>query len=130
MEKRLLKDLPFGSLTKGKVIAKHGGVYHVDSGKRYYSEGGSSSNGESVYGETEAHILDLIWDNDEWFVPSTLKHIDFIVKNDRLILKFDSLSYQDVDTLAKGIIHLLPSLQIGSWVWSKFKDITVALKNN
>jgi accessory colonization factor AcfC len=133
-KRRLLKDLPFGELKKGRVLYKggrgHGGNYSISRGNTYYSTGGSSDNGITVFDKSEESILDTIWDNEEWFEDAVLKHIDFIPSSTSITLKFDPIDIDEVEDLTKGIIHILDHLKEGGYVWNKFTDITTQIKNN
>ena len=130
MKKRLLKDLPFGNLTKGDVLYQVNSSYQISGGQCYYSTGGSSSNGTQVLDKNEKEIIDTIWDNDNWFEEATLKHLDFIPKKDSITIRFDSMDIEDVESLVKGIIHILPKLDEKNYTWNKFINLTTQIKNN
>ncbi len=133
-KRRLLKDLPFDGCGKGVIIWKggrgHGGKYSISNKETYYSTGGSSSNGLTLFDKNEEEIIDLIWDNKDWFVDADLKHIDFIFTTTSVMLKFDSIDIEDSKDLTRGLIHILPELKKKGWTWERFGDITTAIKNN
>ncbi|NIA30721.1 MAG: hypothetical protein GWP06_12515, partial [Actinobacteria bacterium] len=109
-KKRLLKDLPFGNLNKDIVLHKANDSYQVNGGETYYSSGGNSNNGCEVCNEKEKEIIDMIWDNSDWFEIADLKHIDIIPKTTEIIIRFEPIDIEDVESFAKGIIHILPEL--------------------
>lgn len=128
MKKRLLKDLPFGRLSKNTVLYKVNGSYQVSGGKTYY-ENSSSDNATYICEPNEREIIDLIWENPDWFEEATLSHIDFIPTTTSITLRFNPIDIDDSEYLAKGIIHILKHLEDGSYVWNKFKSITTSIKN-
>ena len=130
MRKRLLKDLPFANLKTGDVIRNEGGRYLIHHGESFYEGGGSSDKGIENFGESEDQLLDKIWDDCEWFEDAELKHIELVPKTGSITLRFDPIDIEDAETLAKGIIHILPELTKGNHTWNKFKDITTAMRNN
>lgn len=129
-KKRLLKDLPFGGLKNGTVLYKVNSGYQISHGETFYSTGGSSDNGVMVLDQKEESIVDMIWDNPDWFVDAELKHVDFVPKNDSITIRFDSMDIDDVIDFTKGLIHILPEMEKEGWVWSKFKNITTSIKNS
>jgi len=129
-EKRLLKDLPFERLTKGTVLVKRNGNYEVGNFETYYETGGSSSNSTWVYSGAEKEIIDIIWDNSDWFEEASLKHIDIILGKEQITLKFDPISAETTTALAKGIQRILPHLNDGSYTWNGMGDVTTKIKNN
>lgn len=130
----MLKDLPFGNLKAGAVIYKggrgHGGQFSISRGNTYYQEGGSSHDGLIAFDDTEESILSAIWENEEWFEDATLSHIDVIPSTTCITLRFKAIDKEEAETLAKGIIHILPHLQDDSYTWNEFKDFTTAIRNN
>ena len=126
-KKRLLKDLPFGDLKIGKVLDRVNGSYQITRFPTYYKEGGSSDNATSILDETEKNIIDLVWDNEDWFEPAIVDHIDFIPVDSGILLKFDSIDAIDKEDLIKGLIHILEHLKDGSYTWNKFDDITTRI---
>lgn len=132
-KRRLLKDLPFDHCKKGVVLWKGsrgtGGTYSVTGRKTFYSGGGSSDNGIWVFDRQTEEILDLIWNNDEWFEDAILSHIDFSHTNETVTLRFPSLDAEDAYNLMRGIIHILPHLKDKGWVWSEFPELTTEIKN-
>lgn len=129
-KRRLKKDLPFGNLDKGIVLYSVNSGYQISGGETFYSTGGSSDNGTQVLDEKEKEIVDMIWDNEEWFEDSTLKHLDFIPKRDSIEIRFESMDIDDVIDFTKGLIHILPQMGNKGWTWSKFKNLTTQIKNN
>lgn len=133
-KRRLLKDLPFDGCKKDTVIYQagwgHGGRYSISHKETYYSTGGSSSNGLTAFEKNEEEIIDLIWDNPEWFADADLKHIDFVYTTNSITLRFDSIDIEDAKELTRGIIHILPHLKEKGWAWDKFGEITTEIKNN
>jgi hypothetical protein len=129
MKKRLLKDLPFDNLKKGDVLCRVNGSYQIELGETFYSSGRSSHNGVIVLDSLSQEIVDMIWDNNNWFEDAVLNHITVIPKASEVILKFDSICLDDSICLAKGIIHILPHLTDNSFVWNKFKDITTSISH-
>jgi len=133
-KRRLLKDLPFGHLKIGDVIWKggrgHGGQYSISNFNTYYETGGDSSNGIKCFEKNEEEILNTIWDNEEWFEDADINHIDFICKKDEIVLKFKPIDKEEIEVLVKGIIHILPELEKGSYTWNKFKNITTKIKTS
>ena len=134
LKRRLLKDLPFGNLKVNTVIYKanrgHGGNYSISHGETYYKEGGSSSNGITTFDDSEEAILNAIWDNPEWFEDAVLEHIDFIPSNTSITLKFKAMDIEDVETLTKGLIHILDHLKDDNYTWNDFKAFTTSIRNN
>ena len=137
-KRRLLKDLPFEGATKNTVIFKggrgHGGNYSVSRGETYYQTGGSSDRGLTCFTETEESILDVIWDNSEWFENADLNHIDFIPVEEGILLRFKNIDRDEKEDLIKGLIFILPFLQEGKtknsgYIWNKFKNITTGISN-
>lgn len=132
-KRRLLKDLPFENLSKGTVIWKggrgHSGTYSISRFATYYSQGGSSSNGILTFDESAEEIIDLVWDKEEWFEDANLEHIDFVLSNKSLTLRFDTMDAEEVEELCKGLIHILGHLEDGSYTWNKFSGITTSIKN-
>jgi hypothetical protein len=128
-KKRLLKDLPFGELTKGDVLRKCNGGYVVEAFDTFYTSGGSSSGGVKTLDGSEINILDIIWENPEWFEDAELKHIEFKMNFNSITLKFEPLSAEDVQDLTRGIIHILPRLRDGPYVWGKFNGLTTSISN-
>ena len=133
-KRRLLKDLPFERCTKGTVLYKGGrgtgGKYTISSKETYYEGGTRSGNGLWGFDKQSEEILDLIWDNPDWFADADLKHIDFVYTTDSVTLRFAPIDAEDAHDLMRGLIHVLPQLAEGKWVWNKFKDITTGVKNN
>ena len=129
-KKRLLKDLPFDSLTKGKVLYKENGTYKTSGGKTFYENGGDSSRSTMVLGESGKDIVDVIWNNEEWFENADLNHIKFIPETNSITLHFDPIDLDDVEVLTKGLIHILSHLKDGCYTWNKFKDITTEIRNS
>jgi hypothetical protein len=128
MKKRLLKDLPFGNLNKDTVLYRVNGSYQLNNGKTYY-ETGHSDNGCFVCNSNEKGIIDLIWDNPDWFEDASLSHIDLIPTTTSLTLRFKPIDIEDAEYLAMGIVHILEHLQEGNYVWNKFKNITTKITN-
>ena len=132
-KRRLLKELPFENLKKGVVIWRgsrgQGGNYSISNASTYYEQGGSSSNGIEVFTDTEENILDLIWDNEEWFEDADLKHINLVPVTEGVLLRFKSIDRAEKEELMKGLRHILPHLMDGNYVWNKFKDITSSISN-
>lgn len=128
-KKRLLKDLPFGNLKVGNVLTKGNGGYYIDNGETLYKSGGSSSNDWNVLDSKEIEIIDMIWDNKDWFTDAVLKHIDIKAKTDGLLISFDSLDLGQAQTFAKGIKSCL--MNYGSeevnYSWNEFKGFTISL---
>ena len=129
-KRRLLKDLPFGNLKKDSVIVYINNSYRINNGDTYYKEGGSSSNGISIFDESEENILNAIWDNPEWFEDAVLEHIDFIPSNTSITLRFKAMDIEDVETLTKGLIHILDHLEDDNYTWNNFKAFTTKIINN
>ena len=133
-KRRLLKDLPFDNLTAGIVIWRggrgHGKDFSVSLGETYYSEGGSSSRGITVFEDSSEEILKEIWDNKEWFEDADIDHIDFVPVDDGILLRFKSIDKDDRETLIKGLMHILPELEKGSYTWNQFVGIETSIKNN
>ena len=131
-KRRLLKDLPFDNLKVGTVVWKgsrgHGGSYSVSRGETFYESGGSSSNGIKTFGAVAEKLLDIIWDNGEWFEDADINHITIEINSNNLVLSFDHIDIEDATSLAKGIAHILPHLGDGSYTWKKFSNITARLK--
>ena len=129
MKKRLLKDLPFDNLKKDDVLYKVNGSYQIDHGETFYKGGGSSHNGVTILNTSSKDIIDMIWDKEDWFEEAILDHISVIPKGTELVIKFTPLCQEDSIYFAKGIIHILPHLEDGSYVWNKFKGITTSIDN-
>jgi hypothetical protein len=132
-KRRLIKDLPFDGLDKGTVIWRggrgHGGKYSISRGKTYYDGGGDSDNGITVFDDSVEEIIDLVWDNADWFEDAGLKHIDLVPVKNGLLLRFEPIDRDELEEFAKGLIHILPNLKEGSYSWNKFDDITARIKN-
>ena len=132
-KRRLLKDLPFEGLKKGVVLWKggrgHGGEYSISRGETYYSGGGSSSNGILTFERPVEEIINLVWDNSEWFEDADLKEVEVIASTTSITLRFKSIDKDEAEELAKGIIHIFPHIEETGWVWSKFKDIVLRITN-
>jgi hypothetical protein len=129
MKKRLLKDLPFENLVAGTVLYRVNGSYQIDSFKRYYESGGSSSGPTNVMDKSEKEVIDVIWDNEDWFESAELKHVDIVLSMDSVTLRFKTMSADDVESFAKGIQRILPHLADDSYTWNKFSNITTKIKN-
>ena len=127
-KKRLLKDLPF-NLQKDEVLTKGNGGYYIDKGSTIYKEGGSSSNGWNVLDAQKIAIIDLIWDNKDWFVDANLKHVDIKTCRDKIIISFDPLDLEQAQTFAKGIRSCLANYgnEEGRHTWDEFKGFTGTL---
>ncbi len=130
MKKRLLKDLPFGNLTKGTVLDEVNDSYQIESFPNYYSGLLSSENAMQVLEKSEREIVDEIWENEEWFEEASLDNIEFVNVDNGVLLRFKPISAYDKNILMKGLIHILEHLKDGSYTWNKFKDITCEIKNH
>lgn len=130
MKKRLLKDLPFEKLVVGTVLYRVNGSYQIDSFNTYYDMGGSSSGPTTVMDKAEKEIIDVIWDNEDWFEAADLKHIDIVLARNSLTLRFKTMSAEDVESFTKGIQRILPHLADGSYTWNKFSDVTTKITNH
>jgi hypothetical protein len=130
MKKRLLKDLPFGNLKKGDVLAHYNSGYHKRFFDTFYSTGGSSSAGVNVFEKSEEEILDTIWENEEWFTEAVINHVEIVPSYNSVTIRFETLDAEDVTAFAKGIEHILPELSKGSYTWNIFKDLTTSFRNN
>jgi len=132
-KRRLLKDLPFDRFTKGTVVESVNGGYQINGGKTFYEGGGSSDNGTWSAIDAQYDVIETVWDNKDWFEVAKLKHIKFVPKKESITLHFESLDLDDVETLTKGLIAILPSLEDklngSSRVWNKFTDITTEIRN-
>ena len=129
MKKRLLKDLPFSGLNSGAVLTKANGGYHVDNGDTIYETGGSSSNGWKTLEGTECDIVDMIWYNDGWFEPSTVKHLNILVSRNNISIQFLPLDLRQAQILAKGIQHCIVNhLKDGSYTWNEFSGFTTTIR--
>ncbi len=132
-KRRLVKDLPFDGLSVGTVLWKggrgHGGNYSVSNIPTFYESGGSSDNGIHVFDKSVEDILDVIWDNEEWFEDADLTHIEIVPATDSITLRFKPIDKEEAVELAKGIQHVLKHLQDGSYVWNKFKDMTTSFRS-
>jgi hypothetical protein len=129
-KRRLLKDLPFDNLKKGDVLYRVNGGFQQSRGETYYEGGSSSSNGEIGYEGSSEEILKTIWENADWFEDADLTHIDFVSNDEGILLRFSPIDQDDKEDLIKGLIHILPELEKGSFTWNKFKEITTGIKNN
>ena len=130
-KKRLLKDLPFGGLTRGVVLTKGNGGYYTDLGDTIYSEGhGSSHRGQRTLDSiTEYDIVDLIWNNLEWFEDADLKAITIEASTDKIVISFLPLDLAQAQTFAKGIAWCLDfSWPASGYTWSEFKDFKIKMK--
>jgi len=129
MKKRLLKDLPFGDLKKDTVLHKVNGGYQENRGNTYYEEGGSSSNGIYVCEKNEQEIIDLIWENPEWFQEAIINHVDFVPTTTGITMRFESMDIEDVEWLTKGVMHILGHLEDDNYIWNKFTGFSMSIKN-
>ena len=133
-KRRLLKDLPFEGLTRGTVVwcggRGHGGKYSVSRGHTFYVGGTGSDRGIVTFEPPVEEIISLVWDDPLWFEDATLKHVEVIPKTEGIILRFQSIDIEDAEEFAQGLIHILPEMGKGSWVWNKFIDITTEMKNH
>ena len=134
-KRRLLKDLPFENLVTGTVVWKGSrGVnanYTVTRPTTFYAEGGESSGGITSFDAPNAEvILDTIWDNPDWFEDADINHIDIkIISNKELSLRFEAMDYEDVEELAKGILHqLVINMPKDKYVWNKF-NVTARVRS-
>lgn len=135
--KRLLKDLPFENIKKGTVIRddRLGSKYTISHGNTYYEGGGSSSNGDECFGDSESEIIKVIWNNPEWFEEAELKTVKVKAKNDSIILTFKegTICIEDSETLAHAVCKLLRDhlgdgkVKNGGWVWNKFEKVNFEL---
>jgi len=133
-KKRLKRDLPFGKnnfTEEGTVIRFSGTTFSIDRGNAFYKDGSTSHNGAYTFNESEAKILEKIWDDPDWFEDATLSHIDIIIcENDKIILKFDELDAEDAENLAKSINHYFHSImgkEEESYAWDKLAGFTTTL---
>jgi len=133
-KRRLLKDMPFDNLSKGTVVSTGlGGLYgkyHIEQGNTYYKSGSSSSRGVTTFDKKVEEIIDLVWDNEEWFEDADLEEIKVIPSNTKIILEFKPIDIEEAENLAKGIMHILPHLGDDSYVWGKFKDVKTIISNH
>ena len=128
MKKRLLKDLPFGNLNKRAVLTKDNGGYYIERGETIYKGGGSSHNGWNTLDDKECEIVNVIWDNEEWFVDATIKHIDIKATTNKIIIEFDAVDLGQAQLFAKGLKHTF--LHFGeeeNYAWNIFKGFTSTL---
>ena len=129
-ERRLLKDLPFDGLKRGDVLKQTNGGYCLTGFSTYYSTGGSSSSGTKCSDGVSTDILDTIWENTEWFEPAELKHIDIVLGKSQIALRFEPISAEKAETLARGIQHIIKHLDDGSCIWNGMGGVTTQIKNN
>ncbi len=133
MKRRSLKDLPFGGLKIGDVLYKGGrgtrGNYTVSGKTSFYENGGSSSGGLKVFEDSEENILDMIWDNSEWFEVADVKHMDVVATTTNITLKFKPIDIEDSETIAKGIIHVMKHLEEKSYSWNEFCGFTMKMSS-
>jgi len=128
-KKRLRKDLPFGKLSSGDVLTKSNDGYYVELGDTLYDGGGSSSKGQNIMEDKECEMLDLIWDNSDWFEPATIDQITMKAECSKIILSFEPLDLRQAQDLAKGIRHhLLDFGNDGNYSWSEYKGFSLILK--
>lgn len=131
MKKRLLKDLPFWNFIKWDVFSKWNWTYYIDMWETIYESGGSSSNWINYLEQNEKDIVDLVWDNESWFVESKIDHIQIVAKNDKIEINFSPLDKRDAQDFAKWIQatlieHFWKSDR--NMVWNKFAGFTTSLK--
>lgn len=129
MKKRLLKDLPFCQLTVGTVLTKANGGYHVDNGDTIYVGGGSCHRGWMGLDKSECGIVDMIWENKDWFVDAKVTAIEMKVHTDKIVLSFEALDLGQAQTFAKGIKRCLRDFgnEDGSYAWHEFKGFEISL---
>ncbi len=127
MKKRLLKDLPFGNLNKGTVLTKRNGGYYLECGETLYKSGGSSHNGWLTLDDKECEIVNMIWDNEEWFIEATIKHIEIKATTTKIIIEFDPVDLGQAQLFAKGLQHTFLHYGEEKGSWNVFKDFTSSL---
>ena len=130
MKKRLLKDLPFGHLNKNSVLTKNGCGYFIDNGVVLYTQGGGADNGKTVFEKEEEDIIDMIWDNPDWFIDAEIKNIVIKAGTQSIEIIFDAVDLGQAQLFARGINHCLKSHygQDGNYSWNIFKGFTATLK--
>lgn len=128
-KKRLLKDLPFGNLTKGTVLTEGNGGFYVDRGETIYKEGGSSSNGGVTLEGTEIEVVQMIWENPAWFTDATVPNLAMKVSTSKIEITFAPLDLKQAQDLAKGIRNCLQNFgnEEQKYVWQEFKGFTISL---
>lgn len=129
-KKRLLKDLPFGNLSIGMVLTKGNGGYYIERGYTFYSGGGSSHNGWEEMSDKETEIINLIWENDKWFQPATLEHIDIKVYPSKIEIIYQPLDLGQAQTFAQGLESCLSQYgcEDKNYAWKDFKGFSILLK--
>jgi len=124
-KKRLKKDLPFGEFNrtvKGTVINYDGIKYFIH---KYFSY-----DDIYVFEENATQILNTIWNDPTWFEDAKINHIDILIDNDKIILRFDSVDIKDAENLAKAIDHYFHSvLGKENNNWDKLAGFTTKIKH-
>ena len=129
MKKRLLKDLPFGGLNKNTVLTKGNGGYYIERGDTIYNGGGGSHNGWTTFDGKECDIINMIWDNTDWFVEANINHLEIKATTTGIIIGFDAVDMGQAQLFAKGLQQCL--LHYGEeekYSWNIFKGFTTQLK--
>jgi hypothetical protein len=129
-KKRLLKDLPFDHLKKGAVVDDVSQYhYHIHRGSTFYGNFSSSDNGVTTFSDEINEILDLVWNNPDWFEPATLEKIEITRTDGGILLKFQPISEDDKECLMQGLVSLLSDLENHpNKTWSKFKNLVPTIK--
>ena len=124
-KKRLKKDLPFGEFNrtvKGTVINYDGIKYFIH---KYFSY-----DDIYVFEENATQILNTIWNDPTWFEDAKINHIDILIDNDKIILRFDNLDIKDVVNLAKAIDHYFHSvLEKEDYILGELAGFTTEIKH-
>jgi len=125
-KKRLKKDLPFGEFNrtvKGTVINYDGIKYFIH---KYFSY-----DDIYVFEENATQILNTIWNDPTWFEDAKINHIDILIDNDKIILRFDNLDIKDVVNLAKAIDHYFHSvLEKEDYILGELAGFTTEIKHS
>jgi len=125
-KKRLKKDLPFGEFNrtvKGTVINYDGIKYFIH---KYFSY-----DDIYVFEENATQILNTIWNDPTWFEDAKINHIDILIDNDKIILRFDNLDIKDVENLAKAIDHYFHSvLEKEDYILGELAGFTTEIKHS
>jgi len=103
----LQKDLPFENLKAGTVISFTNNKFIVECGNTWYegNPNSTSHNGWRYFEEDANSILNLIWDNTEWFKkPLITAPIKWSRSNNRITLIFnDNMDLDVIESITKGI---------------------------